>query len=147
LRQQFLNLLADHIKRHGIGAVWDDDIRIPLGGLHVSLVHFPHRGQILGGDGVEAPSPFCHVPLYTAQNADVRLRVNVDFDVDEVEEVGGGENEDSLQNDDAAGDDGFGFGGSGMPCVIVFRDMYRFPRLQTAQMLREKLRFKGGGLL
>ena len=66
--------LYQHVHRHEIvPALGDDDVRVPLGGLDVHLVHGLDRGQILVHHGLKGAAPFLHVPQAAAEDADVSV--------------------------------------------------------------------------
>ena len=132
--------LEHHVQRDLIvSALGDDDIRLALRGLNELLVHGLDGGQVLIHDALKAPAAVAHVAHDPAQDAHVRIRVDVDLDIHQVTKLLALEYQQSLDDDDARGLDGYGFFGAVVDGVVVGRAMDRFAAAQLSEVLDEKL--------
>ena len=77
---------SDHdIDGHLImAALRNDDIRIPLGGLDKLDMHRPDHIQVLINDGLQRPAPGIDIPQEAPDDADIRIRIHINFNVDEL---------------------------------------------------------------
>ena len=72
--------LKHHIHRDLIvSALWDDYICLALAWLDKLLVHGLNCCEVLVDDALEAPAAVTHVAHDAAQNANVRVCVNIDL--------------------------------------------------------------------
>ena len=62
-------------------ALGDDDVGVLFARLDECLVHGFHRREVLFNDRLQGAAPLVHVPLDAAEDADVRVGIDVQFDV------------------------------------------------------------------
>jgi hypothetical protein len=81
-----------------VPALRDDHVGVALGWLDELHVHGPHRRQVLVDYGFNGSSPFADVPAEAPNEAQIRVRVDEDFDVHEFAQRLVFEDENAFQN-------------------------------------------------
>lgn len=106
--QQRLDLRLHHIERDIIAAAVEDNVGEGLRRFDVEVVHGLDGGEVLVDDALEASAALADVARDAAQDALVGVGFDVDLDVEEISEACVLENQDALDDDDAARPDGDG---------------------------------------
>lgn len=106
-----LDAFRDDIQRDQIiSALGDDDIGVSLAGFHKHLVHGLDRGEILIDNALQISASVSHIANDSTQDTHICISVYEDFDIHLVAEFFVLENEDTFNDDDLRGADGFRFG-------------------------------------
>ncbi len=95
--------VEEHVEGYEVDAFGNDDVCMLFGGLNVELVHGLDGGEVLGFDGFDGSASFDDVAAQAAQDSDVGVGIDKDFDVAEVPDLGFYEDEDPFEDDNGLG--------------------------------------------
>ena len=83
--QKSPDFCSNQINRHVVFATfWHDDIRIALGRLDKLMIHGFDHGQVLFDNRIQGPAPLFHIPFNPANNANIVIRIHIDFDIHQI---------------------------------------------------------------
>src|SRR3972149_3245438 len=121
----------DHIHRHSVEPPFGEDhIGIALGRLDELEMHGSHAGLILLNHTVDRPAALYQIALQPADEADVGIGVDEDFDVEKPAQVGLREHQNPLDQDHRLGLEVAGLARPGMDGEIVDGNIDRLPAAQ-----------------
>ena len=110
-------------------------------------MHRPHGGHVLLHDGFERTAARLNVPHQPPHEADVRRRIDEQFDVDALAQLGLGENQNALHDDHAPRLDALRFLSSGVRSKVVAGHFDRRSFSQHVEMTHEQLRLQRIGMV
>ena len=120
--------------RPEVVALGDDDVRIPLRGLHELQVHRPHRRQILPPDRIEVATPLVDVALQPAHDTKVGVSVYIDLQVHQIPQRRFVQDQDPLDEDHRSRRDAHGLATAIVHGKVVTRSLHGHPTEQRPQM-------------
>ena len=128
-------------------ALGDDDVGPALAGLDKLLVHGLDRAQILVDDALEAAAAVAHVAHDAAQDAHIRVGVDVELDVHLVAELAVFVDQDALDHDDPRRPDGDGLVRAVVDRVVIDRAGDGLALLEVLERLHQQVGVEGVGMV
>eukprot|EP00327_Prymnesium_parvum_P028707 CAMPEP_0195579036 /NCGR_PEP_ID=MMETSP0814-20130614/13180_1 /TAXON_ID=97485 /ORGANISM="Prymnesium parvum, Strain Texoma1" /LENGTH=334 /DNA_ID=CAMNT_0040715673 /DNA_START=107 /DNA_END=1107 /DNA_ORIENTATION=+ len=137
-RTQVLESGDHHLQRDRVEASGDDHVGVALARLDELIVHRPDGIEVLADHRAHLAATLADVALQPADEADIRVRVDEDLDVEHVSQLLVRVDQNALDEYDARGVHHRRRRAARVRGEVVHRDAHRRAALELAQMLHQQ---------